>query len=65
MLRRCISTPYKCTELLDPVTMGICQEKNLCDHKSLSNEETRNITKELDETDKKNDEATGAKLKYK
>ena len=40
--------------------MEICSE----DHASLPNEETRDVKKELDEIDKKFDEARGAKSKY-
>ena len=49
--------------LLDPVTMGICQEKNSFDHVSLSDEETRDVKKELDDIYNKFDEARAAKSK--
>ena len=55
---------YKCTVLLDPVTMGICPKQSPFDHASLSNEESSNFEKELDEIDKKFNEAKGGKLKY-
>ena len=47
---------------LDPVTMGICPEKNPFDHVSLSNEESRAVKKGLDDSDNKFDEARAAKL---
>ena len=43
---------------------GDLSRRNPFDHASLSNEETTDIKKELDEIDKKFDEARGAKLKY-
>ena len=57
-----VSAQYKCTEFLDPVTMGICP-KNPFDHVSLSKEEARDVKKELDDIDNKFDEARAAKLK--
>ena len=39
-------------------------QKKPFDHGSLFNEETRDVKMELDEFDKKFDEARGAKLKY-
>ena len=42
---------------------GDLSRRNPFDHASLSNEETTDIKKELDEIDKKFDEARGAKLK--
>ena len=48
---------------LDPVTMGICPEKNPFDHVSLSDEESRDVKKELDDIDNKFDDARAAKLK--
>ena len=47
-----------CTEVLNP---GICPEKNHFDHVSLSDEETRDIKKELDDIDNKFDDAREAK----
>ena len=44
---------------------GDLSGQNPVDHASLSNEETRNIKKELDEIDKKFDEARGVKFKVK
>ena len=58
-----VSAQYKCNEILDPVTMGICPEKNPFDHVSLSNEETRDNKKELDDIENKFDDARAAKLK--
>ena len=43
---------------------GDLSRQNPVDHASLSNEETRDIKKELDEIDKKFDEARGVKSKY-
>ena len=43
--------------------MGIHPEKNPFDHASLSNKETKDVKKELDEIDKKFDEARGVKSK--
>ena len=57
-----VSAQYKCTEFLDSVTMGICPEKNPFDHVSLSDEESRDVKKELDDIDNKFDEARAAKL---
>ena len=48
--------------VLHPVTMGICP-KNPFDHVSLSEEEARDVKKELDDIDNKFDEARAAKLK--
>ena len=42
--------------------MGICP-KNRLDHVSLSEEEARDVKKELDDIDNKFDEARAAKLK--
>ena len=47
---------------LDPVTMEICP-KNLFDHVSLSEEEARDVKKELDDIDNKFDEARAAESK--
>ena len=54
-------TQSNCTELLDPLTMGICPDKILLTIRVLSNEETRDIKKEVDEIDKKIDEAREVK----
>ena len=54
-----VSAQYKCTEILDPVTMGICP-KNTFDHVSFSEGEARDIKKELDDIDNKFDEARSA-----
>ena len=43
---------------------GDLSRQNAVDRASLSNEETRDIKKELDEIDKKFDEARGVKSKY-
>ena len=49
---------YKYTDLLDPVTMGRdLSRRNPFDHASLSNEETRDVKKELVEIEKKFDGA--------
>ena len=42
--------------------MGICPEKNPFDHVSLSDEESRDVKKELDNIDNTFDEARAAKL---
>ena len=52
-----------CTEFLNPGTTRICPEKNHLDHMSLSDEETRDIKKELDDIDNKFDDARAAKSK--
>ena len=57
-----VSAQYKCTEFLDPVTMGICP-KNPFDHVSLSEEEARDVKKELDDIDNKVYDARAAKSK--
>ena len=44
-------------------TMGICPEKNPFDHVSLSDEETRDVKKELDDIDNKFYDARADKLK--
>ena len=43
---------------------GDLSRKNPFDHASLSDEETRDVKKKLDEIDKKFDEARWVKLKY-
>ena len=43
--------------------MGICPEKNPFDRVNLSDEETRNVKKELVDIDNKFDEARATKLK--
>ena len=58
-----VSAQCKCTEFVDPGTMGICPEKNPFDHVSLSDEETRDVKKKLDDIDNKFDDARAAKLK--
>ena len=40
-----------------------CDQKQPFDHASLSNEETKEVEKELDEIEKKFDEARGVKFK--
>ena len=45
-----------CTEFLNPVTTRISPEKNHFDHVSLSDEETRDIKKELNDIDNKFDD---------
>ena len=42
-----------CTEFSNSGTTGICPEKNPFDHVSLSDEETRDVKKELDDIDNK------------
>ena len=51
-----------CTEFLNPGTTSICTKKNHFDHVSFSDEETRDIKKELDDIDNKIDDARAAKL---
>ena len=46
------------------VNRVVRSKRNPFDHASLSNEETKDFEKELDEIDKKFNEARGAKLKY-
>ncbi len=52
-----------CTEFLNPGTTEICPERNLFDHVSLSDEETRDVKKELDDIDNKFYDARADKLK--
>ena len=52
-----------CTEFLNPGTTGICPERNPFDHVSLSDEETRDVKKELDDIDNKFSDARADKLK--
>ena len=44
--------------------MGICPERNSFDHVSLSDEESRDVKKELDDIDNKFDEVRAAKLQW-
>ena len=53
---------HKLKGVLHPVTMGICR-KNPFDHVSLSEEEARDVKKELDDIDNKFEVARAAKLK--
>ncbi len=53
-----------CTEFFNPRTTRICpEEKNLFDHVRLSDEETRDIKKELDDIDNKFEDARAGKSK--
>ncbi len=52
-----------CKEFLNLGTTGICPEKNPFDHVSLSDEETRDVKKELDDIDNKFYDARADKLK--
>ena len=52
-----------CTEFSNSGTTGICPEKNPFDHVSLSDEETRDVKKALDDIDNKFYDARADKLK--